>query len=325
MVQRQHKTTFFLALILGLGGLWVVVGWAGAQESPTGAALHLNQILAEQTQAAVSAAYTATASHELGLVSTQVAIQHGTEMALAVQLTQQSAGLEATRQVATLQADQAQSTSQARAVATQTAQAEAAGTQIALGQATATQLAYQAATAGALSAQAEAAREAQLQARTLAWNSAWRTIWVIVFLAAVIGLGLVIARSLPWVLLRFLGTQRWKDKPITIIPQGSRGVAVADISRALGPGLLITDKQGLKTEGAAANLELQAQVVAGAQQTESLLALPAEGVRSVLPNALSPQTKAQSPYQILPPDQAVLALLAPPETLQVIDAEWRDV
>ena len=303
-----------------------------SSHTPDGAQLHLQQILAQQTQSSIDAAYTATADAELGDISTQVAIQHSIELALSSQMTQQAVSLEATQVAATLTADQAESTATAQAQAAGTAQALDRATTTTQAQQTATHIGYAQATSTGIAVQTEVAYATQQEHRRDNWQTFWRVFWAGTAAATVTAFFILLFRFIPWIQLKYLGIQNWNGKPITAIPDGKGNVFLGDISRSLGPGLVIdAEARNISSHGGHENNELQASVTARAQAAELLLAASNGNGRPAQRQALAHKafqatdSQAQRPYQILSADHAPPLLTDEPETVDILDAEWRDL
>jgi hypothetical protein len=331
---RMQKALVFLIIVLAIG----LPSLSSCTPAPPagnsgGESLHLQQILAQQTQSAIDAAFTATAEHELGDISTQVAIEHGTALALSAQLTQQAASLAATQIAATMLADQANSTATAQAQATGTARADLQATSTTEAQETSTAIAYTHGTSTAVVVQTQVARQEKAEARQQTWNTVWRILGAIILIAALIVLGILIFKFVPWVQVKHFGTQQWNGKPIPMIPDGKGGMMIGDIARSLGPGLVIDIKTGeVLSKGIFENPELQAQVVARAQAAELLLAansgngqLTRSQREAILRKAVHAGTEAvTSPYRILQPHDMPPPMLAQPGTVRILDAEWKE-
>jgi len=233
--------------------------------------------------------------------------------ALNIRVTEQAIQFEATRQAATITADQANSTATAVAQAAGTARAETEMVQ------------------AAKAASAATTREA---AELAPWRTFWRFALAGCFVASVIAAVVLLFKLLPWIQLRFFGAQRWNGKPLLVVPDGQGGALIADISRSLGPGLsLDVAAREIASKGIFQNALLQDQVAARAQAAEMLLAAqngaqPPEGGRQdrLIQRTLQSGNEAGSqPFQILPlqglPPQQLVAI----DTIEILDAEWRAI
>lgn len=332
MRMQKVLVVLIFILVVGLSGLSSCTPIPSSGNSGS-ESLHLQQILAQQTQSAIDAAYTATAEHELGDIATQVAIEHGTALALSAQLTQQAASLVATQAAATMLADQANSTATAQAQATGTARADLQATSTAEAEGTATAIAYTHATSTAVAVQTQVAKQEKAEARQQTWNTFWRIMGAIILIASLVILGILIFKFVPWVQVKHFGTQEWNGKPIPMIPDGKGGVMIGDIARSLGPGLVIdAQTRDVLSKGIFENPELQAQVVARAQAAELLLAansghgqLTRSQREAILRKAVHAGTEAiTSPYRVLQPHDMPPPVLAQPGTVQILDAEWKE-
>ena len=109
---------------------------------------------------------------------------------------------------------------------------------------------------------------------------------------------------------------------------------VGDISRSLGPGLVIdTEARDVSSTGIFDNPELQAQVVARAQAAELLLAatngsnvLGSHQRQALVRRAISTtEDVAAAPYRVLRAEEHPPLLAHEPETVGLLDVEWREI
>jgi hypothetical protein len=253
---------------------------------------------------------------------------------LAVQMTGQAVSLQATQAVATMAADQAHSTATAQTQATGTARADLLATSTAKAQETATALAYTHATSTGVAVQTQVAKQEQAEIRQQAWSTFWGMMGVIILIASLIVLGILIFKFVPWVQVKYLGTQDWNGKPISMIPDERGGMVIGDITRSLGPGLILDAKaREVASKAIFENPELQVQVVARAQAAELLLAANSKHGQFSRPQRETLIRKALSvgaepvdvPYRILQPQDAPPPILAQPGTVEILEAEWREL
>jgi hypothetical protein len=182
------------------------------------------------------------------------------------------------------------------------------------------------------------AEQRESERQTLLFRT-WAGRIALVILFAV---GLFIAwQSVSWVLLRAFGIHRLANRPVVITPDGKGGFNIFDISRSLQPGASVSQEGKILTAGGVADPQLQNQVTARAQAAELMLAANSGQAvqptqrRTILRQALQtgvpqaqPQIGAGQPQglRILRNARELPTHLLPDtDTLQAIDAEWRDV
>jgi hypothetical protein len=338
------RVVAILLAILGLAVLLQACANApAADEHLVEIATPIPPYVATDQAAALQARATRQASEgrmsELAAESTAVVLQMTQAAATEAYFLRQTEQAQAATATAAQQSIDATATAQA-AIHTQAAlNAAGTATQSAYNnQATSTSIAVGLLQASATAQVERLAEQRESERQTLLFRT-WAGRIALVILFAV---GLFIAwQSVSWVLLRAFGIHRLANRPVVITPDGKGGFNIFDISRSLQPGASVSQKGKILTAGGVADPQLQNQVAARAQAAELMLAAnsgqavqPAQR-RTVLRTALQAGTTQTHP-QIgagLPQGLRILRnarelpphLLPDTDTLQAIDAEWRDV
>jgi hypothetical protein len=338
------RVVAILLAILGLAVLLQACANApAADEHLVEIATPIPPYVATDQAAALQARATRQASEgrmsELAAESTAVVLQMTQAAATEAYFLRQTEQAQAATATAAQQSIDATATAQA-AIHTQAAlNAAGTATQSAYNnQATSTSIAVGLLQASATAQVERLAEQRESERQTLLFRT-WAGRIALVILFAV---GLFIAwQSVSWVLLRAFGIHRLANRPVVITPDGKGGFNIFDISRSLQPGASVSQEGKILAAGGVADPQLQNQVAARAQAAELMLAansgqaVQSAQRRTALRQALQagvpqaqPQIGSGLPQGLrilrnareLPPH-----LLPDADTLQAIDAEWRDV